>query len=162
LVHCSYENLATGKARMGLPFQPEWIIETLGMKERNPQAKYEVAVHQETVDLIEQTTSPQGQPVRKVTVFNRKPAANGQYQVVAHHLMGVNGEKEPICSAYIKEVHYDPQSKALVPKRVVLSWPAEKMKLDMVLERPTVNPQIDQNRASVLFVRPDLGGRTID
>src|SRR5262245_32557872 len=161
LVFCSYQDLANGKARMPFPFQPEWIIETLGMTERDPKATYQMVAQKNTFDLVEQTTSPQGQPVRKVTQFSRKPLADGRYQVTAHYLQDAKGET--ICSAHVVEQHFDKASGALVPRHVQLSWPAEKMQLDMVMDRRGVNSPMDANRAAALFTRPNMGGvRSVD
>jgi hypothetical protein len=126
------------------------------MTERDPQGTYQVNATQKTYDLIEQTTSPQGQQVRKVTSFSRTPMANGRYQVVAHHLQSAKGEI--ICSAHIANVHFDKASGALVPQRIQLQWPAEKMQLDMTMDRQAVNVPINPNQAAAMFTRPNMGG----
>ena len=73
--HCSYQALREGKVRMlPFPFQPDWIMETLGMGQYGPATRYEpqVVVEAEKLKLIEKIRSPQGVPVKKVTVFNRR------------------------------------------------------------------------------------------
>src|SRR5436190_22772369 len=60
LFHCSYTDLNQGRARMPFPFQPEWIMEGLGMAEYGPADRFKVNVGPQTVELIEETRSPQG------------------------------------------------------------------------------------------------------
>ena len=78
LYHCSYEDYARG-VRMPLPFQPDWIVEALGVGEYDPAKNYRVVPSGAGVDLVEETTS-QGQPVRKITRLAR--GRNYQWQVV--------------------------------------------------------------------------------
>src|SRR5262249_52429035 len=69
--HCAYNDLAKGNVPLDSPFQPEFLIAALGVQEYNPQGKFDVKINRDTVELIEATTSPQGQPMQKVVVFNR-------------------------------------------------------------------------------------------
>jgi hypothetical protein len=156
LFHCSYTDFNQGRARMPFPFQPEWIMEGLGMAEYGAPDHYKVNVTPQTVELIEETRSSQGTPVRKVTVFSRVPAQGNQPQVTAHILQDASGKE--ICSAHIVEVQQDRATSAIVPRRIELRWPAEQMTLKMKLDQVTVNPSISQQKAAVLFTRPKLTG----
>ena len=41
-VHCSYKDLGDGKVqRLPFPFQPEWVIETLGLANYGPASRYD-------------------------------------------------------------------------------------------------------------------------
>src|SRR5262249_52761543 len=66
--HCSYKDLASSKARLPFPFHPDMVVAALGIGEYDPAGKYEVKENGKYVELIERTTTPQGQPARKVTV----------------------------------------------------------------------------------------------
>ena len=62
LFHCSYQDLAEGKVRqMPFPFQPDWLMEALGMGEYGPPENYQLRAGQSTLELVENTRSPQGQ-----------------------------------------------------------------------------------------------------
>src|SRR5215831_1337464 len=63
--HCSYRDLARPEGvRMPFPFQPDMIIMALGIGEYNTDAsKYQVQVNGQTLELVEDAVSPQGQPV---------------------------------------------------------------------------------------------------
>ncbi len=153
LFHCSYDDLSNNRVRAALPFQPEWMMEALGMGEYPAGGNYTVNVTQSTVELIEQTKSPSGQPVKKVTVITRAATQGTVPQVTAHILQDANGKV--ICAAYITDVQRD-ASGAVVPKRVRLECPAEHMELKMTLRDTTINKPIDQQRAARLFSRPQL------
>lgn len=151
LFHCSHEDFAKGSARMPFPFQPDWIMEALGMSELDPKKDYKVAAHPGRFELIENATSPQGHPVRKVIVFNRAPSST---QVSAYLLQDAKGNE--ICSAHITETQVDRGSGAIIPRRIQLSWPAESVKLKMKLDDVLVNQNIDANRQAKLFARPAM------
>ena len=150
LYHCSYEDYARG-VRMPLPFQPDWIVEALGVGEYDPAKNYRVVPSGAGVDLVEETTS-QGQPVRKITRLAR--GRNYQWQVVGHLLQDARGQV--ICAAQILDVQQDAATGVLLPRRVLMQWPAEKLQMKMKIDRPVVNPPLDQQSMVTLFTRPAL------
>jgi hypothetical protein len=150
-IHCSHKALAEGKVRqMPFPFQPDWIMEALGMAKYQP-ANRTVVDKKDTWELVEKTRSPQGRLVRKVTVFRASQAPAGMPQVLAHRLIDDATGKE-IISATIERVQV--QGAAVVPKTVVLWWPQGKIKLKLTLDDITVNRKIA--RPDQLFVRRPL------
>ncbi len=153
LYHCSYEDLTRG-VRIPFPFQPEWVMEAMGLAQCSPAENYELVPHATTLDLIERTRSPQGQPIRKITVFNRAPATGTQPQVTAHILQDAQGKE--ICSAHITEVQIDRTTGAIIPRKVRLVCPAEKMEMRLQLDDVTVNDPSIAQAAPRLFSRPNL------
>ncbi|GIW80450.1 MAG: hypothetical protein KatS3mg105_2257 [Gemmatales bacterium] len=152
LFHCSHQDFArVPPERMPFPFQPEWVIEALGMAELDPNGNYEVITNPRTIELVERTKTPQGLPVRKKTVFNR---ADSAVQVVAHLLEDQNGKT--ICAAYVREVQHDPATGAVVPRRVELVWPEQSIKLKLKLNEVSVNRPMSPERSARLFARPQL------
>jgi hypothetical protein len=152
--HCSYDDFARGQARLPFPIQPQWIMEAMGIAECSSPERFTVAVRGNTLELVEQATSPQGKPVRKVTLFNRMAVQGNAPQVTARILQDADGKE--ICSAIIKEVQIDRATGAVLPKKIRLVFPEEKMELSMKLDGVTVNGQIEQQRAARLFTRPSL------
>lgn len=168
LYHCSYDEFQRGVVRMPFPFQPEWILEAMGIVECDPTKQYTVRNAGKLMYLEETTTSPQGIPVRKITVFNRE--SNGsRTQVASRVLVDAKTNKE-ICRADIQSVHYDPTSGAVLPRVIVLNWPAEKIRLQLKFHELRVNGQMGQEQVVALFSRPqltnvpsyDLARRSID
>lgn len=151
LFHCNYADFARGTARMPFPFQPEWIMEALGMAEYGPPENYHLKVNRDTLELVQHTTSPQGQPLVKVTVFRRD--RTGQ---VTDHLLLDGQTNKAICSAHVSSVQQ--VGGVVIPRQITLSWLAEKIELKMKLDDVAVNRQLDQQRMALLFTRPTLPG----
>ena len=160
--HCTYDELSRGGVRLPFPFQPDMIVMALGMAEYDPAKKYEVKSVPDpkgragTIELIEQTTSPQGQPVKKVTVFNAVQAGAGQPQVVGYKLKDM--QDRDICTVVVYEVQavkLDANSVAVLPFKVKLNWPEQKVEMTMWL-RDLQAVNIEPDRAARVFSRRDL------
>jgi hypothetical protein len=151
--HCDHADFAQGKVALQFPFQPDMILTAMGMTELDPNKQYEVRVNQKTVELIEPWTSPQGQPGRKVVVFNRGPVSQDAPLVMAHVLQDNQGRE--ICTATITQTQRDQATGAVLPRRVHFRWPSEKIELKLKLDDARVaNP--DQQLAARLFSRANL------
>jgi hypothetical protein len=152
LFYCSYDDFARSQGRIQLPFQPDWVIEALGMKEYDPRKAYQLTpTSRGGLELVEQALSPQGKPVRKITRMNR----SGNYvQVTAHILQDEHGKE--ICSALITQVQKDRATDAILPKVVELKWPAENVRMMMKLPDVQVNSTLSPERTAQLFTRPNL------
>jgi hypothetical protein len=148
--YCSYNDLKTKSVQLPFPFQPEWIMETLGMSTYPVDGRYQVVDKRDTIELIQDAISLQGQPVRKVVVFNRNQMANG-HQIRAYVLRDMQGKE--LCAAQIQAVQQ--VGNITVPYKVHLEWPAEKLKLSMQINKPSLN-QLPPEMAQNLFVRPTM------
>jgi hypothetical protein len=151
LVHCSYADLRTGSVQLPFPFQPEWVMESLGMGQYGAAQNYHLTEAGRTYRLSQDTTGSQGQPVRKIIVFNRDP---GKYQVREYILQDARGKE--ICTADIHEVQYIQSAGVTIPKRIVLKWPGRKLQLTLRLDDVKVNQNFDNSVA--LFTRPSMPG----
>jgi hypothetical protein len=149
LFHCSHQDFSQGRARMPFPFQPDWVVEALGMGEYDPNRNYQVVAEPGTLKLVESAMSPGGQPVKKVVVFNRAPTS---VQVSAYLLQDASGKE--ICGAYVQESAQDRATGAVYPHKIQLVWPSEHIKLKMRLEDVTVNGGMDDTKSARLFARP--------
>ena len=153
--HCSYDDFRKGNVRyMPFPFQPEWIMEALNISEYDPNKHYEVAKKADTIELSEQVVTPQGQRIRKVTVFNPRNVGTSKPQVTAHLLLDDKGKE--ICSAHITEVQVDRTTGAILPHKVQLVWAGDKnqerTEMRLILNDIRVGP-IAPDRAPDLFAR---------
>jgi hypothetical protein len=159
--YCSYKDLQDGRVRqVPFPFQPDWIIETMGMGTYGPPDRYKLEVKPETLELVESARSPQGVPVRKVIVLNRREVKVPAPQVLAYLLLDEATGKE-ICSAHITESQLLPvdatSNKGIIlPRRIEFRWnaPNQSLKLEMRLYGVNVNPQIPRES----FARRPLQG----
>jgi hypothetical protein len=158
LYHCSYQDYSRG-VRLPFPFQPDWITEAIGIAEYDPGKQYEMATTTCGVDLVENAVSHQGQPIRKITRLTR--GRSGQWQVTGHIVQDANknadGSYREICAATVMDLQQDPTTGAILPRRLQLSWPAEKLKLQMKINQLAVNPpNLSAERLATLFTRPAL------
>lgn len=160
--HRSYADYPKVAARgaMPFPFQPEWVVEALGMAEYDPKAKYEVHESKATYDLVQRTQSPRGTEIVKVTAFHKAPRA-GASQVAAYILYEADskGKYQTLCSAVIEEsraVALGGGKSAVLPGKVRLSCPREKMELTIDLGKVQANVAWDRGRMSDLFTRKTL------
>ena len=154
--YCTYRDLDEGRVQMmPLPIQPEWVMETLGLANYGPADKYQLELDKDgkTLRLIEKARSPSGQPVRKVIVMNRKEAdaRAGQPQVTAYLLLD-DATGQEVCSAHITAVKVF--NGVVLPSKLELRMPAQKMKMAMKMDRVTVNSALP----STAFVRPQMTG----
>jgi hypothetical protein len=157
-VHCTYKDLYDGKVRrLPFPFQPEWVIETMGLGSYGPPSRYERDTKDpETIKLVEHTHSPQGTPVRKVIVFRRRTAQGREAQVTDYLLLDEATGSE-ICAAHVSQVQIDRGTNAILPYRVDMRWPEMKLKMTMKFDGVTVNPNPPLDPA-VTFQRRPLNG----
>jgi len=148
LFHCSYQDMANPSVRMPFPFQPDWVLEAMGMGNYGSPDQYQVAQGKNgTIDLVQDTVNSQGQPVRKVAEFKRSRSG---LQVQAYKLQNAGTRKE-ICFAYIQE--YQNVSGATLPKKLIFFWPEQQVKLTMRLDEVTINQPPASN---LIFVRQPL------
>jgi hypothetical protein len=151
LFYCNHAEVA--EARLPFPFQPEWVMEALGMGTYTVSDRMKVESTRDTISLVEEALSPQRQPIRKVVVFRRGELRDGQPRVIAHELRTPTGQV--ICSAKIERMQQDPATGAMVPQAVRLSYPSENMELKLALSDVRLNASLE-DRAAGLFTRPRL------
>jgi hypothetical protein len=158
LFYCSHTDLP--RAQLPLPIHPDWIMEALGMSPVNPSPNFRVNLPKNgnAIELIEDTTSPQGQRMQKVTVFNSRTVAGTEPQIISRRLVDHQGKI--ICEAIVKEMQQDPRTKANVPHRMDLIYPGDrtmdKITLSLVLDTIAVNLPVDQSMS--WFTRPNKPG----
>jgi hypothetical protein len=157
---CSYKDLASGQVgQIPFPFQPDWIVDALGMGNYGPAGRYTLEVEPDKLKLIEKTRSPQGRPVRKVIVMNRRRVRPPAPQVTAFLLLD-DATGQEICSAHISEVQVDNGKTGkggVLPRRIEFRWSMpnnQTLGLAMRLDDVTMNPNIDP----VTFARRPLQG----
>lgn len=156
LYRCSYEDLPRVR-NLQLPIHPDWVAEGLCLQELGRADEYQMRQVGQTLELTSQATSPQGQPMQKVTVVAMSGPNTGK--IIRHQLRSLQGQE--VWSAEIREYH-NPQRAGghVVPRKVTLRSSAEKMEIDFTLEGPRVN-MLQVGRAGDLFAVP-RGYQVID
>jgi hypothetical protein len=163
-VYATHADFQTGRARMpnGLPFEPDWVMQALGMSIYPAANNYEVAVNERerTYTLWWLSNSVSGGQVRKEVVFDADAATGSRPQVRRHVIRDAKGTRV-IASADIKSaetvgVGTDPVSglplAAQYPTRVVLKWADPQFEMDLTLEKARANQATDPTA----FARPEI------
>jgi hypothetical protein len=156
LYHCSYAELARGNVALPFPFQPDWVLETLGMAELPPAGdNFRVERRGNTFELTERATSSQGRPVFKVTVFNGGNASGAEPQIKQHRLHDERGEL--VALADVISVRRDAGTGATVAQHLKLKWPQQKLEMELKLDGLKVHAgPVLTARAPQLFQRSSI------
>jgi hypothetical protein len=167
LYHCSYDAMARGNVPLPFPVQPDMVMAALGMADYNPDpAHYEVKVLANRVELSENTVSAQGKRVQKVTVFARgkvdeKDLFKGRPQVVEYKIRDEQGQE--VCKATVESVTVE--HGAIVPRKLRLTWPAQRMELGLTLHKVETNTRVSTEaftRSNLPYQSFDLARRSLD
>lgn len=172
-VFASHSDFEAGKARIpgGVPFEPEWVLQTLGMAHlpaTNQYAPVKLDANARTYTLSWPATTPNGVSVVKEIVFDADPATGTKPQVKKHVVRDTKGKT--LCYAEVKEAKTvqtgaaDAKGQPLAvqyPTTVVLRW-EEPQKFELKLEVLTaqINHPLTPEEAKRHFSRPNVAGTT--
>jgi hypothetical protein len=159
IFHCSYEDFEKGTP-LPFPFQPEWVLQVLGMGDYGDAANYKVTEKAQTFELSEETTL-QGKPVKKIIVFSKFIAEVPKSQILEHRI--VDGQGKVISSARIEKVARDSKTGIIYPEKVTLEWPAEQIKMRLELDRVKLNQPSNSADIARFYTLPNWSGtRQVD
>jgi hypothetical protein len=167
-VFASHSDFQEGKAKLpgGIPFEPEWVMQALGMlplPAQPPKGAYSAPAPDQkarTYTLRWEAVTPAGVPVVKEIVFDGDPATGSRPQVKRHVVRDAKGGKV-ICSAEIKsaktvDLNNDPQQAVQYPTRVALKWEEQKFEMDLELSGAKVNDLTAADSGGSMFRRPTI------
>lgn len=169
--YASHTDFESGRAKLpgGIPFEPDWVMQALGMTRfKDPQTtQYLVTPNDKdrTYTLSWPSTTPGGLAVTKKVIFDGD-AATGTRPQVKRHVVEDAKTKKVLCYADIKSVKTyqlpltDPNGTTGIqyPTNVVLKWEEQKFEMDLSLENAQVNQPYPEGDARRLFSRPDIRG----
>ncbi len=133
---CSHEDLPAAQERLPLPFQPDWLMEVLGVVPFDGAA---FELHPDPTDaglvrLVSETRTPDGRTaVRFVTVDTHKGA------VTAQTLRDADGRL--IAEAKLSDFRTDPKTGVTLPHFVEVEWPEAQSRMRLEIGNIEVNPQ---------------------
>jgi hypothetical protein len=167
-IYCSYSDFDSGKAQMpaGMPFEPDWVMQVIGMTTLPPGGEYVVTTNDKdrTYTLSWPSRTPQGQAVRKEIVFEGDPAGGNRPQV-KKHLMKDAKTGKVICFADVKRAQTQPIANGVIqyPTQVTLRWEEQKFEMDLSLGEGKVNEQLGPDVTARRFQMPrNLGANPIN
>lgn len=153
-VYCRHEHTEAVRQAMGIPFEPEWLMQALGVSPLTAKdTKLEIEPTARQARLVQQVTSAHGQPLRKVILVDLSRGV-----ILEHSVYDYNGK--PIAVARLDEHQLDKASGVVLPRRVKLDWPQSDMSLVMHLGQIEVNPK---GIPSQIWDMPKMNGyRVVD
>lgn len=135
LLTAHHEDMPLALRHFKVPFQPDWIMEVLGVIPIDG-SRYELHVvpGKPYVELSGSSVAPSGESVRKVI---RVSTRHGR--VVEHLLWGSTGRL--IASASLSNHRVDPATQIVTPRCIRIQWPDADMDLKITLEHLEINPR---------------------
>lgn len=172
-VYASHDDLASGRAQLPVPFDPDWVFMALGMSGVDSSAAptVELMQRQREYKLSYTGRTPQGLPVKKVTIFAADDQSGSAPQVRKHFVINPRTD-EPIAAAEIRRVKRTEVRNPRTGESAVVALPTEvrlifngpnkqKLTMDMTLRRERVNPQFTAEQSNYLFsMQPQINGAT--
>lgn len=146
--------------RQGIPFQPDWLIEALGVVPIDPKqvTRIEPGENHQTVNLISELLSPSGQPVQKVIRVDLRHGV-----VLGHYLYDAN--RRLIAKADLSQHELDRAKGVIMPHLIALEWPQAGMQINLELGQIEINPTTVPARIwevpnkEPLYASYDIGAR---
>ena len=164
----SYE-APTASGGYDLPFQPDWIVEALGLREIPPEEEHGIRTsagpEPGTIAWTHHRTSLRGEPIQKVTILREDTG-----EIVEHRFYNA-GSRIAAATArpsQVKPVATDvnPNLKVRIPQKIHLVLAALEPKqspvvMDLNLSDLRINAEIAQARRDDLFAVPQIAGSEI-
>lgn len=165
-VAASHSDFEAGRARIpgGIPFEPDWVMQALGMSTFGPENQYTPHVDQaaRTYTLRWPAKLPNGTAVVREVVFDGDPATGTKPQVKKHVVRDTRGKV--IATAEVKQARTVPlqetdphtglQASVQHPTLVVLRWEEQKFEMELKLKNGKVNEQLAAENAREFFTLP--------
>lgn len=135
VITCNHEDVAYAARIMPIPFEPDWLMEALGVipLNENEITRVDERAEQQLVEIYSSRISPSGQPVTKRVTINR---CNGL--VTEHALLDSAGNM--IARATLGQFVRDKENQGILPTLIKLEWPQAEMNLTIKLRDIQFNP----------------------
>jgi hypothetical protein len=160
---CNYSELES--SNLPFTYQPDWIIDALGLKPITPDEAARIQVHRGVDAGTTRLTFPvvrnQGEPysremvvsnadrrIKKLVIYSEKPrdriaeAVPSNYQ--PYTVAGTGSDR----------------AKCYLPQKIKLDWKREQLVLDVALGEDVQINQLDRSIGADLFTEPDIPGYT--
>lgn len=131
-VTCRHENMETARQQLGIPFEPNWLMQALGVEPLLAAGmKMEIDPSKRQARLVEEVTTAHGRPLRRTVLVDLKLGC-----VVEYSLYNYDGARV----ALARLSGHETTDGVVLPHRVLLDWPQNQMAMAMDLGKIQVNP----------------------
>lgn len=148
---CRHNDMGRAARKLPLPFQPDWLIEVMGVI---PLDESQFTVDNTdsrtyTVTMSSEQISPSGEPVKRLLLVDAQHGV-----VLGHSLFDARGQL--IAKASLRNYRYHPQAKVNFAHTIDVDWPQAGMKLTLNIGRDVeINPS---GLPEATFVQPQMNG----
>ena len=162
---CTHADFPKVQDDLPVPFEPDWVLQALGMSTYSTSKKYEVEINEKArvYYLKSEDTNAAGQKILKVTEF-AGDATDGTQPQVRRHLIRTPtatgwqttmvAEIHKVTSLDVVDTQTGLRTAVQVPTDVTLEWPLQKVKLVLSLGKP----QLNTREEAELFSKPPTLG----
>ena len=148
-VFCRHEQMDDVRQSMGIPFEPEWLMQALGVAPLSAVGmKLEIEPTARQARLVQQITSAHGKPLRKVILVDLPRGV-----ILEHSVYDYHGQR--VAVAKLEDHQHDKASGVVLPRRVKLDCPQSDLSLVMNLGPVEINPR---GIPSQIWDMPKLSG----
>ena len=135
-VTCKHENTDIVRQSYGIPFEPDWLMEALGVSPiPTTGVTLEANPNNDQVRLVQEIVTAHKRPLRRVVLVDLK----NRGIVTEHSLYDYNGNR--IAIAKLSRHHHDKVTGIVLPHHVILDWPQNQMSVTMELGKVDINPK---------------------
>jgi hypothetical protein len=148
---CRHNDMGRAVRKLPLPFQPDWLIEVMGVIPLD-ESQFTVDntdARTYTVTMSSEQISPSGEPVKRILLVDAQHGV-----VLGHSLFDARGQL--IAKAALKNYRYHPQAKVNFAHTIDVDWPQAGMKLTL-----RIGPDVEINPSGLpeaTFVQPQMNG----
>jgi len=133
-VFCRHEQIDQARAEYGIPFEPEWLMQALGVAPLDTQnLTMQIDPTGKRARLVQQVVTAHGQPLQKVITVDLV-----QGVIIQHEIFDAHGRL--IAQARLEDYRSFKDSDVVLPRRVRLDWPQSDMSLVLTFNQIEVNP----------------------
>lgn len=134
LLTSHHEDMPLALQHFKVPFQPDWIMEVLGVIPIDgSQYQIHPSSQRNVVELTTTAQSPGGEPMRKVIRVDTRKG------YVTEHLLWDHAGRL-VASAELDGHRIEAGSQIAMPRKLRIQWPEADLDLRITLERVEVNP----------------------
>lgn len=146
-----HEELPQALSRMQVPFDPDWLMEVLGV-EQIDASDYELVAPeppQKWVELVAETPAPTGETVRRIL---RVDLCQGRIE--EHRIETLDGRV--VAAARLMDYRPDATGQYVLPHLVQIRWPATNSSIALTLRDIVANPPPTSTASWTVPVKPGV------
>jgi hypothetical protein len=134
-VYCRHEQIDVARQALGVPFEPQWLMQALGVAPLETQGlTMQIDSTGKQARLVQPVVTAHGMPLQKVMQVDLTHGV-----ITEHSIYDSHGQK--IAQARLEDFRLDKSTGVILPRRVKLDWPQNQMSLVMNFGNIEVNPR---------------------